>query len=31
MELKVEHHPVIWEFRDVFTEEVNGLPVKKRP
>jgi hypothetical protein len=28
-ELKVEDHPVLWEFRDVFAEEVPGLPPKR--
>jgi hypothetical protein len=28
-EMKVEYHPVLWEFRDVFPEEVPGLPPKR--
>jgi hypothetical protein len=28
-ELKAEDHPVLWEFRDVFPEEVLGLPQKE--
>jgi hypothetical protein len=28
-EMKVEDHPVLWEFRDVFPEEVPGLPPKR--
>jgi hypothetical protein len=28
-ELKVEDHPVLWEFKDVFPEEVPGLPPKR--
>jgi hypothetical protein len=28
-ELKVEDHPVLWEFRDVFPKEVLGLPSKR--
>jgi hypothetical protein len=28
-EMKVEDHPVLWEFRDVFPEEVPGLPLKR--
>jgi hypothetical protein len=28
-ELKVEYHPVLWEFKDVFPEEVPGLPLKR--
>jgi hypothetical protein len=28
-ELKVEDHPVLWEFKDVFLEEVPGLPPKR--
>jgi hypothetical protein len=28
-ELKIEDHPVLWEFKDVFPEEVPGLPPKR--
>ena len=28
-ELKVEYHPVLWEFRDDFLEEVPRLPLKR--
>jgi hypothetical protein len=28
-ELKVEDHPFLWEFRDVFPEEVPRLPLKR--
>jgi len=28
-ELKTKDHPVLWEFRDVFLEEVPGLPPKR--
>jgi hypothetical protein len=28
-ELKVEDHPVLWEFKDVFLEEVCGLNPKR--
>jgi hypothetical protein len=28
-DLKVEDHPVLWEFRDVFLEEVPRLPLKR--
>jgi hypothetical protein len=28
-ELKAEYHPVLWEFKDVFPEEVPGLPPKR--
>jgi hypothetical protein len=27
--LKVEDHPFLWEFRDVFPEEVPRLPLKR--
>jgi hypothetical protein len=27
--MKAEYHPVLWEFRDVFPEEVSGLPMKR--
>ena len=27
-EMKIEYHPVLWEFRDVFSEELPGLPPK---
>ena len=29
IELKGEDHPVLWEFKDVFLEEVSGLPPKR--
>jgi hypothetical protein len=28
-ELKVEDHPMLWEYKDVFLEEVHGLPPKR--
>jgi hypothetical protein len=28
-ELKIEDHPVLWEFKDVFPEEVPRLPPKR--
>jgi hypothetical protein len=28
-EMKIEDHPILWEFRDVFLEEVHGLPPKR--
>jgi len=28
-ELKIEDHPVLWEFKDVFPEEVPGLHSKR--
>jgi hypothetical protein len=28
-EMKVEDHPVLWEFRDVFPKEVPRLPLKR--
>jgi len=27
-EMKFEYHHVLWEFKDVFPEEVSGLPPK---
>jgi hypothetical protein len=27
--LKIEDHPMLWEFKDVFPEEVPGLPPKR--
>jgi hypothetical protein len=28
-ELKIMYHPMLWEFKDVFLEEVPRLPLKK--
>ena len=28
-ELKIEDHPVLWEFKDVFPKEVPELPPKR--
>jgi len=28
-EMKVEDHPMLWEFKEVFLEEVPGLPLKR--
>jgi hypothetical protein len=28
-EMTIEDHPMLWEFREVFLEEVPGLPPKK--